>query len=149
MTEISFYHLTSTPLESALPKLLEKSLQAGFRSVVLLESEDYVESMNNLLWTYDPNSFLPHGSQRDSNPNLQPVYLTCTKENPNNAALLLVTTGEVYTEEQNFARVLDIFDGRNTKQVTQARTRWKHYKEAGHILKYLKQSETGAWTATA
>ena len=35
MTEVLFYHLTESRLEDALPALLEKSLERGWRVVVL------------------------------------------------------------------------------------------------------------------
>ena len=35
MTEIGFYHLTRTPLERALPQLLEKIHGSGARAIVM------------------------------------------------------------------------------------------------------------------
>ena len=60
VTEIGFYHLTCTPLERALPKLLEKVLASGARAVVRAGSDERVEFLNGALWTYQPASFLPH-----------------------------------------------------------------------------------------
>ena len=40
MTEVNFYHLTKSSLEQALPRLLERTLQAGERAVVLLGSAE-------------------------------------------------------------------------------------------------------------
>ena len=145
MTEISFYHLTTTSLETALPKLLEKSLQGGFRVLVLLESEEKVEYFTNLLWTFDPSSFLPHGSIKDGNAELHPIYLSATLENQNHADLLIITHGITFTPDDNFTRVLDIFDGRDELLVQKARVRWKAYKDDNHALKYMKQSDNGAW----
>jgi len=146
MTELFFYHLTTSTLESALPKLLEKSLQVGFRSVVTCQSEAIREMLNQLLWTYDPNSFLPHGSEPDGNVELQPVYLTCHLENPNQANMLAVTDGRTIEDFGNFQRVLDIFEGNNPDAVAQARTRWKHYTALGHTVAYRKQDVNGSWT---
>ncbi len=85
MTDIGFYHLTGMPLERALPKLLERVLRSGKRAVVMAGSEERVESLNAMLWTYRQDSFLPHGSARDANPEAQPVWLTAKDENPINA----------------------------------------------------------------
>src|SRR5205809_321355 len=60
MTDISFYHLTSTTLDQALPKLLEKALQGGFKAVVRAGSDTEAERLCGLLWSYDQDSFLPH-----------------------------------------------------------------------------------------
>ena len=39
MTEIGFYHLTRTGVEQALPKLLDRTLAAGQRALVLCRTE--------------------------------------------------------------------------------------------------------------
>ena len=44
MTEINFYHLTFSPLERALPKLLERTLEGGKRALVLAASGGYGQS---------------------------------------------------------------------------------------------------------
>src|SRR3954468_20958976 len=89
-TEVNFYHLTKSSLEEELPRLLEKTLQAGERAVVLLGSPERVDALNTHLWTYDPNGFLPHGAARDGEAERQPVWLTHRDENPNGAAFLFV-----------------------------------------------------------
>ena len=85
MTDIAFYHLMRSPLEAVLPRLLEKTRQAGKRAVVLAGSEERVEALNALLWTHDPDGWLPHGSDKDGNAPEQPVWLTEKDENPNGA----------------------------------------------------------------
>ncbi len=75
MTAIQFYHLTATPLERALPKLLEKAYGGGFKILLVAESDERVEQLNHLLWTYAQLSFLPHGSAKDGNVEKQPILL--------------------------------------------------------------------------
>ena len=104
-----------------------------------------MDKINTLLWTYNPATFLPHGSRKDGNEAEQPVYLTTLEENPNGANLLAVTDGSVPTEANVFTRILDIFDGRDEQEVTAARARWKTYKDAGQNLQYWQQQENGGW----
>ncbi len=40
MTEIRFYHLTRATLETALPQMLEKTLERGQRAVVRVGSQE-------------------------------------------------------------------------------------------------------------
>lgn len=149
MTEIGFYHLVRSPLEKALPKLLEKVLGSGARAVVMAGSEERVELLTSLLWTYHPNSFLPHGSARDGRPERQPIWLTDRDENPNGATILLLTDGASSEHVAGYARCLEIFDGGDSEAVTRARARWRTYKEAGHNLTYWQQTETGGWEKKA
>ena len=77
MTDISFYHLIKRSLENVLPKLLEKTLEAGGRAVIFASSEERVKEIDDLLWTYDPNSWLPHGARKDGFTAEHPVWITC------------------------------------------------------------------------
>lgn len=148
-TEIQFYHLTSTPLERVLPKLLEKALAGGFRALVLAENEARVEALNALLWTYHPDTFLPHGSAKDGFAQYQPIWLTHKPENPNRADLLLVTDGSALDDFSTFRRVLDVFDGSNEESLGKARLRWQSYKSAGHTVTYIRQKTEGGWEQQA
>ncbi len=132
MTEIGFYHLTATPLERALPKLLERGLSAGFRILVMAGSSERVEHLDALLWTYDDASFLPHGSRRDGAAKRQPIWLTEADENPNGADMLVLTDGMSSAALARYRRCLDLFDGRDEAALAAARERWRLAKEAGH-----------------
>ncbi len=145
MTEINFYHLTRSTLEQALPRLLEKALQSGGRAVVMAGSPERIEALNAHLWTYDPDSFLPHGSAKDGNAALQPVWLTANDENPNAATLLFLTDGAVSQNLGSFARCFELFDGRDETAVEAARQRWKTLKIEGHTIAYWQQNDKGGW----
>ncbi len=146
MTEIAFYHLQTVPLERALPKLLEKTLAAGKRTLVLAGSEERIEALNGQLWTYEQGSWLPHGSNRDGDAENQPVWLSSNDvDNPNGAQFLFLTDGATSERVAEFERCFEVFDGRDAAAVDAARARWKAYAEAGHDLIYWRQTETGGW----
>jgi len=146
MSEIAFYHLTRSPLEAALPKLLDKTLQAGKRAVVIAGSAQRVEHLNGALWSYEDASWLPHGSAKDGHPEEQPVWLTDSDENPNGAAFLFLTDGASAADMDAYERCFELFDGTNADSVQSARERWKSYKSAGHTLTYWQQTEQGGWS---
>jgi len=145
MTTVQFYHLLTTPLERALPKLLEKAYGGGFKTLLVADSEERVEQLNQLLWTYDQDSFLPHGSEKDGHKELQPILLSTHIDASPNTKLLLVTNGAQPSSPQAFERILDMFDGRDAQAVENARTRWTSYKNAGCEVTYLRQTESGGW----
>jgi len=152
MTEIGFYHLQRSPLERALPKLLEKVLEAGKRAVVVAGSEERVEQLNGVLWTYRPDGFIPHGSAKDANPEAQPVWLATAPENPNGAGILVLTDGATPDGIDSFGgfeRCLEMFDGNDDTAVAAARERWIAYKAAGHDVVYYQQTESGGWEKKA
>jgi DNA polymerase III subunit chi len=145
MTEIGFYHLDKTPLERALPKLLERGLGAGFRILVVAGSAERVDHLDAALWTYDDASFLPHGSRRDGEAARQPVWLTAGDDNPNGADMLVLADGAASARLDEFRHCLDLFDGRDEAALAAARERWRLAKAAGHTLTYWQQTATG-WT---
>ena len=144
MAEIGFYHLRSMPLERALPSILERGVAAGHRIVVIAGSSERVEHLNDLLWTYNDASFLPHGSARDGNAERQPIWLTASDENPNAATMLVLVDGAGSSRLDGYARCCDIFDGNDEAAVAAARRRWQDAKAAGHQLVYWEQTE-GKW----
>ena len=93
MIEYGFYHLTRTPLEPALGRLLERVLASGQRAVVVASSPERVEALNRALWTFGRESFLPHGSREDGFAEDQPVFLTDEADFPNGATVLVLVDG--------------------------------------------------------
>ncbi len=149
MTQVGFYHLLRLPLEQALPRLLEKALAAGLRVVVLAGSAERVAYLDDRLWTYADESWLPHGSARDGDAESQPVWLTDREENPNGASVLIVCDGAEPARIGDWARCLDLFDGNDPDAVQAARERWKRRKAEGHELVYYQQTERGGWEEKA
>ncbi len=147
MSRIDFYHLQNQTLETVLPRLLEKAYATGQRIVVRIGTEERVEFLNSLLWTYNDQSFLPHGSKKDGNADLQPIWLTAGTDNPNQARLLFLADGANFelNECTAYERVFDIFDGHSEEALTQARQLWKELKNAGIDCFYWQQDAQGRW----
>lgn len=143
MTEIRFYHLERSPLERVLPKMLETTLERGWRAVVMAGSEQRVEALNALLWTYDDRGFLPHGGHKEGRADAQPVWLTTEAENPNGAHVAFLVDGATLSEPGEFELCCELFDGRDEEAVARARAHWKTAKDAGHDITYWQQTDKG------
>lgn len=155
MVEVSFYHLQREPLEVALPKILEKVLERSLRAVVMAGSRERVAVLDEQLWTYRRQSFLPHGAGGtggaggDGRAAEQPVYLTTEAENPNGATVLVLVDGADPANRSEFDRCLDMFDGNDPSAVAAARRRWQACKEQGFDVTYWQQGEAGGWEKKA
>jgi DNA polymerase III subunit chi len=143
MTEIRFYHLSQISLSAALPELLEKVIERGWRAVVMASSPERVEALTQSLWTYREGSFLPHGSAKDGNAELQPIWLTAQDENPNKANVLMLTDNASSEHIGSYDLVCQVFDEMDDGAVDAARARWQEYKSQSHTLTYWQQSERG------
>ena len=155
MTEVRFYHLQRARLEEVLPVILERCHQRGDRVLVLAGSTERVEALAALLWTYRPESFLPHGTARDGEAARQPIFLAPAEslagqaENPNGAPVLILSDGARHPRVGDFRLVCELFDGHDAAAVEAARAHWRSCKEAGHAVVYFQQAETGKWQETA
>lgn len=150
MAEVLFYHLTSAPLEVTLPDLLQKSLQRGWRVLVRVGSPAGLAFLDERLWTYRDDSFLPHGLAGAPHAARQPILLTGETENLNAADVLMLTHGAraQLGEMAAFVRVCLLFDGADDAAVAAAREDWRAVTGAGLAAKYWAQ-EAGRWTQKA
>lgn len=143
MAEYGFYHLTRTPLEPALGRLLERVLASGQRAVVVASSPERVEALNRALWTFGRESFLPHGTREDGFAEEQPVFLTHEADYPNGATVLVLVDGAEVEPPPQFTRCLYLFDGNDESAVAQARDFWRRLRERGETLTYWQQTDRG------
>jgi DNA polymerase-3 subunit chi len=150
MTELLFYHLQGRRLEGALPPLLEKSLERGWRVVVQAGSEERIEALDALLWTYSDDSFLPHGTARDHDVGEQPILLTLGEDNPNHAHVRFLLDGvEVPPDAGSYQRIVVLFDGDDPDAVAAARARWADARAQGFAATYWRQDAQGRWERQA
>lgn len=146
MTDISFYHLERATLQTALPELLEKTLEAEKRALVLARSNAQIEALSDEIWAYKPESWLPHGTPKDGFADQQPVLLTTLDENENSSSFLFLTNGASSDNIDFYQRCFELFDGTDPDSLTAARQRWKVYKECNHKLTYFQQNASGVWS---
>ena len=143
--EILFYHLTESRVEDALPSLLERSLERNWRVAVQTVDDARCELLDDHLWTFRPDSFLPHGMDSGPNADLQPILLTSGAANQNKAGVRFVIDGAEPPELSGYDRVVFMFDGHDDSQVQSARGHWKRLKGEGHTLSYWQQNQDGRW----
>ena len=148
MSEIWFYHLETQPLERALPALLEKTLERGWRAVVETSSIERATAIDALLWTYRDDSFLPHGLAGDEADPDQPVLITTEEGNPHAADVRFFVDRAVPRSGVGYERIFFLFSGHDPDAVAEARTAWKQLQET-NTLAYWQQDGSGRWVKKA
>jgi len=149
MAEVLFYHLTESTLEKALPTLLEKSIGRGWRAVVQTGSEERRDALDQHLWLYRDDSFLPHGADHEPHAAEQPVILTAGPANPNGAQIRFLVDGASPPPLDGYERAVFLFDGNDEGQIEAARGHWKALKGDGHGVTYWQQTPEGRWEQKA
>lgn len=142
--EVWFYHLERTSLEQVLPELLEKTLSRGWRARVRTADPRRIDAVDNWLWTYRDDSFLPHGMAGEPFAERQPVLLGDGSDNPNGAQALFLLDGDP-GDLAGYERCVVIFDGRDELALQGARALWSRYRTTGHAVTYWRQGENRGW----
>ena len=145
MPDIWFYHLEKTPLTQALPDLLEKVVQKGWRAYVHGHDDDKIEALNNELWVYKAASFLAHGREGNDLALRQPVLLGTSGDMTNTPDVYVSVAPVDFPDISHIRRGLIVFEGADNAHLGWAREQWKRLKNEGADLAYWKQNAQGRW----
>ena len=134
---VDFYHLSASPLERVLPSICEKVL-AGQGRLLVVADEALLGSLDEQLWTYAPDSFLPHGREGEN----QPVLLAPEPVAANGARNVALADGVWREEALSFDRAFYFF---GSESLVEARAAWRALKgRDGVESRYWKQVD-GRW----
>ena len=145
--QVDFYHLTLQPLDRVLPRIAERVVEGGGRLLIVAEAEAQRSAIDRLLWTYTPESFLPHAIADGEGDAAQPI-LIAEQPAPANAARNIALADGVWRDEAlSFDRAFHFFDA---DHIAEARAAWKALADReGVERRYWKQNEAGRWEQAA
>ncbi|MCR9223686.1 MAG: DNA polymerase III subunit chi [Hyphomonas sp.] len=140
-----FYHLQRTTLERAVGPLLEKCLERGWRVLAVSPDVTRRATLDEALWTFDDQSFLPHGQSEAEglDPADQPILISSAADNLNQASVALLMDGVDLPVDADYARCMVMFDDGDSKARQKAREQFKAAKDAGLSARYFQQAERG------
>lgn len=145
--QVDFYHLTQLPLERALPQIAEKVIANGGRLLIVADDAAQRTRLDQLLWSYAPESFLPHGQAGGPDDARQPVLIAAEAEAANGARNIALADGLWREAALEFDRAFHFFDG---ERIGEARAAWKGLAERDGVTRnYWKQNEAGRWEKAA
>ena len=150
MSEVFFYHLQRQPLLTVLPLLLEKTLERGWHAVVQTTSSEHMAALDDHLWTYAEESFLPHATDSEAELSAEPIVITMGPGNPNGAQVrFLVEGSDLPPDAGAYDRIVLLFDGNDPEALAKARLQWKVIKGMGIAATYWQQNDAGRWEKKA
>jgi len=140
MTRVDFYVLddqAEAARERFACRLVEKAFRLKHKVYVHAASTTAAQRLDTLLWTFSEGSFIPHVlAASDLEPALAeatPVQIGTGEPPGLEAAVLVNLDGEVPAFFSRFERVAEIVGG-DASQRTQARARFKFYRDRGYAL---------------
>lgn len=142
-----FYHLERTTLEQAAGALLEKCLEHKKRVLAVSPRPERRAALDEALWTYNDNSFLPHGRAEAEGLDAarQPILITEIADNENAATFCLLMDGVEISDDARFERCMVMFDGGDQATRDVARQQFKAAKDRGQTVRYFQQTPNGGW----
>ncbi len=145
--DITFYHLTSAPIEKTLPNLAFKIFQSGQKALILCKDEKQMEDLNHILWAFSTKKFIPHGSMKDPSPELQPVLLSTSIEDLHNSPeVAIILNGQDVQDDTQFKKYAYMFYGNESdEEVLSARKLMQEYITAGYSVKSWTQDAKSNW----
>ena len=132
----SFYLLSQDkPLDQYLfaCRLCEKILSQKLQAYIHMQTEKLAHYMDDLLWSYRPESFLPH-CLIDADIDEEARIIIGYADNYQDKADVLINFGQVLPPDpENFQRIVEIISSEESSRAL-GRQRWQAYKEAGFDL---------------
>jgi len=146
VVDIWFYQLGVTGLDRALPELLEKIVDNGWRAYVHCHDQAMIVHLDTHLWTFRQNSFLAHGTEDDRFASVQPILLGTEAQLVNSPDVYVSISPLEWPDLKSFKRALIIFDGHDDDHLNWARQAWKRLKAQAFSLSYWQQDGGGKWS---
>lgn len=131
-------------MELLVAQLAAEYHGSGTKVLIRALSAERIKALDQALWTFDPGSFLPHGTEEAGQAESQPVLLTAGGGNPNGAEALLLVDHTVAPEESDWLSIDYIFERSDPTAREAARQQWRIWKDQGHEPVYW-QAEAQNW----
>jgi len=130
-TQIDFYLLPNNDLDKLACRLAEKAFKNEYEIFIKTESEQQLKALDQKLWDFKAESFLPHAVDEQA-----PIRLSC--DDPETATDMLINLSPIVPENfSQFKRVCEIVP--NTPEKLQlAREHYKHYQQQGCKVNHHK-----------
>jgi DNA polymerase-3 subunit chi len=132
MTErVDFYVLKTATAKQRWTfacRLTEKAYLRNMRVVVCSDSVEDAAALDELLWTFNDRSFVPHDMRRNSTPGPAPVQLTADLAAMGAADLLVNLSRRLPERLERFVRIAEIVDA-DAERRRLSRERFKTYRD--------------------
>ena len=134
MTQVDFYVLPehgSLTGYAAVGRIAEKALSRGHQIFVQVADEAAATALNDSLWTFRTESFLPHAIV--GNDDGEPLVIGWDDPSLEHDDVLINTTGAVPGHFARFGRLAEIV-APDAATIEASREAWRFYRDRGYPL---------------
>ncbi|MDP3559223.1 MAG: DNA polymerase III subunit chi [Legionellaceae bacterium] len=132
---VDFYLLKASDPCHFFCRFLEKMATLG-HSVFLFSADlDFLEMLNDQLWTFKPESFIPHELYVDAQQSAPkaPIVLSTRQPDTRWTDILINYTASIPDFAQQFSRIIEIVPEEETLK-SLARERYKQYQQRNYAV---------------
>lgn len=138
MAQVDFYILPENGrLAHFACALIQKAWKQGNSIFINTRSEAETTALDDLLWTFNDISFLPHCLASDNNTEDSPIVIghdnQMSGQIPEHITIMLNLTDQIPQDTNKLKRILEIVAG-SEEQRQQSRRRYAEYRDQGHEL---------------
>ena len=130
---VDFYLLSSIQPDArclVACRLIEKAYYKGHRIFVWCNDQHEAELLDELLWTFRDDSFIPHNLQGEGPEPAPPVHIGYDKEPRGFNDILINFASEIPSFYPKFKRIIEVVSGVDADK-EQSRTHYKEYRAKG------------------
>lgn len=134
MTKVGFYVIAASAPEKRLEvavRLADKAFQNGHRIFINSCNETQARQLDEMLWSFRPASFLPHGLHGQEHSDT--LAIGWGQEPVNHHDLLINLQLEIPAFFSRFARVAEVVT-QDEESLKALRASWKFYQSRGYQL---------------
>lgn len=136
MPRIDFYILPDQnrlSLQKFACRLADKAYQQGNRILIQTENAEESRVVDDMLWTFNDDSFLPHGLDDESATSEQPIVITHGNSQHENFQTMINLSSITPVDATKFDRIAEIVNQEAERKQT-GRKHYKVYKDQGYEL---------------
>ncbi len=132
MVIVEFIKLKKPEKARLLCELAELHYQGGSRVYLTVQDENQAVTLDQFLWTYKKNSFLPHSCDTGAVDCLDdPIVIGTRDRNPNAARILVMGKPCSISFMKQFEKIYDFVELYDEELTRAARCRFAQYRELG------------------
>lgn len=139
MTDVDFYTLAQQTLQERFlfaARLAEKSVNAGHEVLLLVDNQEQAKILDELLWSYRADAFIPHCLLDEANKNPScSVHISINHEIGHHHDVLICLTSQLPPTFSRFKRLLEVVI-QEDQVLHYTRKHYKFLKDRGFPIKH-------------
>ena len=138
LEKVYFYNSSHRNVVADISWLIEKLFKEKNRILVCCKDLETVEIIDDFLWAYKEDGFIPHSIETKDRSSIYPILITTNINEEHEHNVLLALSGVLIKEKdwRRFSKAYYFFDDQENKEKENAREMWKSFSALNIVCKY-------------